>query len=414
MNEKTDEKPGIDHIFVAEAILPDAANLFEEDPVSLKTAIDDADVVLDTNVLLIPFGSAASSLSGIAEIYRKLKDRDRLHVPAQVAREFVKQRPSKLAELHKGIGDQISKLTVPDRISYPILDEAPEVRALNDLLDQVLDLKTKIKSAAKSVRLAIKNWGTNDPVSQAYRPIFTSNLIVEPTIEKEKVVAEMRRRYKQSLPPGYKDASKSDEGIGDFLIWKTILHLGQKNNRHMVFVSGDEKADWMHGSDKNGFLVRYELQAEYRNASGGKDFFIVPLSHLLELMEAEATSVDEVRTEEKRIREATSVMEECPECQNTGVYELGEALGSSALPRCRTCGSKFHLHRAASGTIVRRYRPQMDAEIIECPNCGAENLKELGVAPRSTAWCVCDDCEERFPIHRRFDGTVLISREDGS
>ena len=53
---------------------------------------------------------------------------------------------------------------------------------------------------------------------------------MSPNIDRDEVLEEMTRRYKQAIPPGYKDASKPDGGIGDFLIWKTILNLGEKNN----------------------------------------------------------------------------------------------------------------------------------------------------------------------------------------
>lgn len=413
-------KKQLDQVFLIEEILPEAAGFFEEEPQGLELAIGDADIVLDTNVLLIPFGAGAASLSEIAKVYSEIKGRNRLYVPAQVAREFVKNRPNKLAQLYQGISDKISKLAVPDSLSYPILESVEHFQELNEKISKIEELKIELKASAKKVRSTIKNWGWNDPVSQAYRPIFSKEIVISPEIDRVKTLEEMLRRYEQAIPPGYKDASKSDSGIGDFLIWKTILHLGKENKRCVVFVSGDEKADWLHGAEGSGFLPRYELQAEYRRVSEGRDFYIIPLSQLLELQMAEASSVNEIRTEEKRIRDATSVLAECPECESSGEYELAETIGSSALPHCTTCGEKFHLHRTKNGVTVHRFkRPptptrERKPEVVECPYCGAENMKELGVSPSSTGWCVCDECGKRFPIHRRTDGSVYVNKtEDG-
>ncbi len=413
MAEKNDVHP--DKVFLVEEILPDASGFFEDEPQGLEDAIRDADIVLDTNVLLIPYGAGASSLTEIAKVYAEIKERQRLFVPAQVAREFVKNRPNKLAQLYQGISDKISKLTVPESLSYPILESVEQFQELNGLISELDELKAKLKASAKKVRGTIKNWGWNDPVSQAYRPIFTRNLVVSPEIDREKLLEEMLRRYEHSIPPGYKDASKPDSGIGDFLIWKAILHLGQEHKRSVVFISGDEKADWFHGAEGIGFLPRYELQAEFRRITEGHDLYIIPLSRLLELQKAEENSVTEIRTEERRIREANSVLAECPECESTGEYELAEGVGSSALPNCVVCDAKFHLHRVRDGISVRRYkrppRPSRErvVEIVECPNCEAENLKELGVSANSTGWCVCDECGEKFPIHRRGDGSVFVN-----
>lgn len=405
----------LDQVFLVEEILPDSSGFFEDEPKNLETVIQDADVVLDTNVLLIPYGAGASSLSQIVNVYSEIKGRKRLFVPAQVAREFVKNRPNKLAQLYQGISDKISRLAVPESLSYPILESVKEFQELNGVISQLEELKSNLKSSAGKVRSIIKNWGWNDPVSQAYRPIFTKDIVVAPKFDKEKILEEMLKRYEQSIPPGYKDASKPDGGIGDFLIWKTILNLGAEHNRSVVFISGDEKSDWLHGAEGSGFLPRYELQAEFRRISQGYDLYIIPLSRLLELQKAEESSVAEIRTEEKRIREVTSVRVECPECQTISEYELAEPIGSSALPKCVACGLKFHLHRTRDGISTHCYkrpsRPSREkvAEVVSCPYCDSENLKELGVSPNSTGWCVCDECEKKFPIHRKSDGTVYIN-----
>lgn len=408
-------KTSKEQAFLIEDILPDTSGFFEDEPLGLEVAIEDADIVLDTNVLLIPYGAGASSLSKVVEIYAEIKSRNRLFVPAQVAREFVKNRPNKLAQLYQGISDRISKLTIPEGLSYPILESVEAFQKLNSLISEIEGKKRELKESAKEVRGTIKKWGWNDPVSKAYRPVFSNEIIISPSIDREKILEEMEKRYKQAIPPGYKDASKPDGGIGDFLIWKTILNLGEKHKRSVVFVSGDEKADWLHGAEGSGFLPRFELQAEFRRISEGHDIYIIPLSRLLELRKAEESSVNEIRTEEVRVREATSVVVECPECQSMGEYEISENIGSSALPACRTCERRFHLHRTRDGVTTHRYNAQNSSantrriEIVECPNCGEENLKELGTAQNSTGWCICDECEKKFPIHRRSDGSVYVN-----
>jgi len=419
-SEKSKEEQ-LREVFHADDVLPDCSNLFEDEPKGLEAAISDANVALDTNVLLLPYGAGASSLTQIVKIFEGLKKNHRLFIPAQVVREFVRNRPTKLAELYHQISDQVSKINVPNTFSYPILESVPEFDELKEKIVELAELKKQTKLLSESVRGSIKKWGWNDPVSQAYRPIFTSDSVVEIEINREQTLDEMTQRYALKIPPGYKDASKPDKGIGDFLIWKTLLKIGRDNQKDTVFVSGDAKADWFHGSGGSGFIPRYELQAEYKRESCGCDLYIIPLSKLLELLHAQSGSVDEVKTEELRIRQATIVSTSCPECGERGEYELAESLGSSAFPKCHSCDESFHLHRTNSGVKSHRsnhmpIRPAADekeVEVVRCPRCDSENLKEVGLPVHSTAWCICDNCEKKFPVHRGKDGTVWVNSNFG-
>lgn len=94
-------------------------------------------------------------------------------------------------------------------------------------------------------------------------------------------VEEFRRRAEAKIPPGYKDNRKDDEGIGDFLIWKTLLKVGQDRKMHLAFVTGEQKGDWFVRADGGPVFPRIELVDEYRRASGGKLVRLLSLHELL-------------------------------------------------------------------------------------------------------------------------------------
>lgn len=422
MSEKS--KLTIERSFLIEEILPDSSGFFEDEPLGIEKAIENADVILDTNVLLIPYGAGQSSLTEIIGVYNKIKKENRLFIPAQVAREFVKNRPIKLSQLYQGISDQVSKLSVPEKFSYPILESVEEFNILSTIIGKIADLKKELKKSADDVRKKIKDWGWNDPVSQAYRPVFSADVVIKPTIDQQKTLDEMQHRYEQLIPPGYKDAGKPDGGIGDFLIWKTILEIGAKNKKSVIFVSGDEKADWLHGAEGSGFLPRFELQSEFRRMSEGGDLYIIPLSRLLELEQAGEKSVDEVKSEEKRIREASFVFAECPECEAVNEYELSENIGSSLIPKCISCEAKFHLHRAPNGIITRpfkvnpnaqRHVPKKQPDIVVCPHCQNVKVEEVDLANGWVTMKNCNNCNKMYTIYRNNSGALFtdIPSADG-
>lgn len=134
-----------------------------------------------------------------------------------------------------------------------------------------------------------------------YRTIFLSDTIRAHSLSKHEVESELTYRTTNKIPPGYKDAAKDDRGIGDLLIWLTILEIGAERKKPLLFVTGEEKADWQHRSDHQGLLPRCELVDEFRRKSGAP-FYIAPFSGLLELFEAPKEVVSAVRKEEENPR----------------------------------------------------------------------------------------------------------------
>ena len=412
----------LEQMFVIAELYPDAANSFLAPSIDLASAKETADIVLDANALLLPYNAGAESLAGIAGLFAKLTTAGRLVIPAQAAREFAKHRPRKLADLLQGFSDRISKFSIPSMPSYPILEGAAEYIALQDTFDKLKALDKEMKAAASNLLDLMKSWRLNDPVSAAYRNAITGDVIIECKEEQTTLRDELLHRYSLSIPPGYKDAGKDDGGIGDFVIWKTILQIGAEHKRPVIFVSGDEKADWVYSAGNVAIMPRYELVSEFARASGGNPFFIIPLSSLLRLYEGDSSSVTELQRAEERaieLRAGTKSLEDlgltvsCPECGTTTSTELGEALGSSASPFCRTCFKQFHVNRSREGVVVRsmNHQPKPSRSEIEfCPSC--EELVEfsLGLSPGSAKWIFCDACHAEFPTRRLKDGSVFVSR----
>lgn len=415
-NSVRSEAEVLERVFLSDDLLPDPASSFQAVAPAVEEAIKTADIVLDTNVLLLPYGAGSSSLTQIIKALKSLAVKRRLFLPGQVVREFIRNRPNKLSELQQQLLDKISRFQSIDQLSFPILEGNQEYVLLNDALAKTTALKRELSDASAAVIRKIKAWEWNDPVNTAYRTVFLPDTIISPTIERSEVLVELKRRQRLQVPPGYKDAGKDDLGIGDFLIWLTILKIGKANKKPLIFVSGDEKADWQHRSGGAGFVPRYELLDEYRRSSGGKPFYIVPLSKLLELLDVEKVSIDEIKHEEVRVQEASSVVVPCPDCGNEVPCRLGEYIGATAHPRCQVCSTQFHVHRTRSGVIVREHGvPRIREEItqpeeVSCPGCNAKISTKLGLQFNATQWCKCEECGADFPIHRRADSGVTVSR----
>lgn len=300
-------------IFIRQTKYPEAEAVFSWKPRTLEKIKGDCIVVLDTNVLLIPYTQNKKNLEEIKGIYKKLVDQNRLVVPGQVAREFADLRSKKLQELHQQIGKQKSsneeqkiydgKSKVCCLDEYPLLINTDEYREAIRLAKEVNDEFTKLdekvaryKQSISKLQDLIKSWYWNDPVSLIYTELFASDVVVDVPVDKAAATEDLQWRKRNSIPPGYKDSG----GLGDLLIWYTIREVGKTRKKNILFVTQEAKSDWWVNSEKTSLYPRYELIDEFRRHSDGQSFHALSLSDFLGLFNASKELVDSVKQEEDR------------------------------------------------------------------------------------------------------------------
>jgi uncharacterized protein YutE (UPF0331/DUF86 family)/rRNA-processing protein FCF1 len=310
MTDKNKEKHNEFDIFIANSIFPEVAPLFSTYVKSLETIKSDAIVVLDTNALLVPYSIGKESVGQIRETYKKLVLASQLIIPGQVAREFANNRANKILELFQQLTRKQSSVPNLQKGKYPLLESLPEYTETIRLEKEIDSLLKEYRKAISSVLDHIRSWTWNDPVSCLYSELFTEEMIFDLPIDKDEVKKELRRRQIHQIPPGYKDASKDDSGIGDLLIWFTILEIGKSKAKDVIFVSGDQKTDWWHRVEGQALYPRYELIDEFRRESGGNSLHIVQFSRFLDLYGASESAVEEVREEEGRLSAEFSLIGE--------------------------------------------------------------------------------------------------------
>ncbi len=279
---------------------PGAADVFSTRVQPLKDVIKACVFVLDTNVLLVPYTISNKGIKEIEVVYGRLIKDSRLVIPGQVVREFAKNRPERIKELYHKISSRRNQQKDFDVGAYPILEGVGpynEVREQAKKLREALDDYTGKLTAVLEV---IRTWMWDDPISQTYRKLFGDKpVVVDPVIEEEELLEDLKERYRNSIPPGYKDGGKEDDGLGDLVIWRTILDIAKSRGVDIVFVSGDEKADWFYRSDGQSLYPRFELVSEFQRAAPKRSLHIIKFHEMLEALGTDATVIEEVRIEEK-------------------------------------------------------------------------------------------------------------------
>lgn len=301
MIEKKKENHSSFDIFIANSIFPDAEPLFATYIKSLEEIKNTALVILDTNALLVPYSIGKESLSQIKETYKKLVEAEQLLVPGQVAREFANNRTNKILELFQQLKRKQNSTPNLQKGKYPLLESLSDYQETVRLEKEIDNILKQYRKAISNVLDHIRSWNWNDPVSLLYSEFFTKEVIFDLDLDKEKLQEDLSRRQLHKIPPGYKDSSKDDSGVGDLLIWFTILEAGKSRKKDVIFVSSDQKADWWHRIENQALYPRYELVDEFRRESDGFSLHIVPFSSFLDLYGASESVVEEVREEENRL-----------------------------------------------------------------------------------------------------------------
>jgi len=296
-----DKEDIIEDAFSLENTFPVADELFANEFNTVEESFENAIFVLDTNILLLPFNLGAEAIEEIKKIYTSLIDEQRLFIPKRVAREYAKNRTTKLSEIHSNILRLKSGTKYPN-IKYPIIADLKEKKELDKALQILSEKEEKFKEKAEALANRIKGWRFKDPVSKLYGDLFNSSIMIDTQKSKEDILKELNRRKRHKIPPGYKDSSKDDFGVGDLIIWLTILEKGQSEEKDIIFVSQDLKPDWWQQSSGSAFLPRFELIEEYKRESKGNNIHIISFSKLLELFKAKAQAIEEMKLQEEKER----------------------------------------------------------------------------------------------------------------
>ncbi|WP_339030236.1 PIN domain-containing protein [Bradyrhizobium symbiodeficiens] len=294
--KKKSDDPAAD-VWLLEDVFPKTDLLLSKTE-TLSAADADVLVVLDTNALMLPLSLSKQKLPQMEQAYQRILDQKRLYVPARVVREFVKNRDRTFADLTKNLVDHASKVRELRFDFPPLLAGLEQTKALHNEATKFRQMQKSYADAIGPLIDEIKGWKGNDPVTTIYNRLFSGEVIVEGPLDREQIQRDWAERLKRMIPPGYKDGGKPDTGIGDYLIWLTILHLGENLKKSMIFVSGEEKADWFVRAGKEHVYLRLELVDEYRRASGGKHIQLATLAEVLSQMEVSSEVVQEVHEAE--------------------------------------------------------------------------------------------------------------------
>ncbi|MGI8489940.1 PIN domain-containing protein [Pectobacterium sp. S5] len=296
--DKKQNKMELDNVFSLERRFPEVSNIFtiyKDVNASEKNTL----IFLDTNVLLLPYVAKQLGKQDIKEIqklYVELKSEGKLFISDRVAREFIKNRDNKISDIVKALSDDNSRIKQLESLSK-IFQETSQFEELENLSTKINELIVNYKKKHNKMVDEVKSWKGEDPITTIYDKVFDSKNVISVSDSEEVLLTEWGYRKKMRIPPGYKDSEKDDTGVGDFLIWKSILQLGKEQQKDIIFITGEKKSDWFTLSNNEPISVRSELNDEFRRTTG-KSIGLMNLAGLLSVYKFSTEIVDKVENAE--------------------------------------------------------------------------------------------------------------------
>lgn len=292
----------------------------------LNTALREAVVAIDANVLLGLYRFLPQTANDLMKILERFEDR--LIVPHQALREFWRHRqraagsPEAATQVAgTAVGKAAASVTQAlETWSKQVGLDASERSAL---LERVTVFEEDLREELAAVHdRTDAGGGDEDPIlAQLERMLdgrVTNALAHE---EWEECIVEGNRRAEAEEPPGYKDAAKQEsemaEGAaGDYLVWYQATHVAAERGCDLIIVTSDEKEDWWWRRQATLLGPRPELTLEYHKLSGRRLFLMRPPDLI-----ARASALD-VQVDEQSFADADRRSEE----QNAQVPWTPQAL----------------------------------------------------------------------------------------
>lgn len=232
-----------------------------------KNIWNNALIVVDSNILLNFYRYSEDTRNKIFKILEKLKSR--LWIPYQVGKEFFNNKNKVMVNSYKEYDDLLSSLKqkmqeAKEEINKRKNNQLKCKNEINHILDKSINEIESILEKEKNLK---KPKFEKNSIEDHILELF-NNSIGEPIIdnEYEEMKKEGLHRFKEQIPPGYKDDDKEENG--DYYIFYSFMKKAKEENKDIIFITDDVKEDWFNivNGEKHG--GRNELLNEFYKETG--------------------------------------------------------------------------------------------------------------------------------------------------
>nr|WP_297705293.1 PIN domain-containing protein [uncultured Butyrivibrio sp.] len=227
---------------------------------SIKQLIEEEKfcVVADTNILLNIYRYSPDFSAFAMDCLERVKDA--VYLPSIVRYEYGKHCRGAYAKMSTRINDVKANITRQiDNAEKSIISAVDELKRKQ--YPDVDELKNQIKSKLDELKRTPERFFDDRGVIDYTSHSWDEDILMKYVDDIEKqghIMTEIslkdiyewdeqgEKRYKDEIPPGYKDA-KNKKGVrqySDLFLWNEILRFAKNKKKDVIFVTDDVKDDW--------------------------------------------------------------------------------------------------------------------------------------------------------------------------
>lgn len=311
-------------------------NLFPEyyrvNKKDLQERFKDLVFVFDANVLLDIFRLDQSITKEIFDVIKRYSSQ--IVIPYHAAEEYNKkihivllQQLEKIVAAQKAFDGFVQLLEAKRNQPYISSSSNEKLKDLKDSIQQDFDIQSKY----------LQEQLLHGELQNKMSLLLEGKVLAPFTVDEiETIKKEGENRYNNKIPPGWKDNTKGENSYGDLINWKEILRFAKDNQKSVVFVTSDQKEDWVYKYNGMTVCPHYELLREFHQSVGNTKliFHIYTLDRFLKFVHDQ---------DETLISEGT-------------VKQVRDILGDLQQPNIANTISKFQESLKSITETSRKYR----------------------------------------------------------
>jgi len=260
-------------------------------PTELNTLYESGAIIVpDTNFLLAAYQWRDITTDKVKKVLKDLSDKGRLKIPEQVLYEFSRNRQKVLFDQITSIEDEIKRFNDPKRNIrefMPTEESSFEIKEAQEKRGNLSEAINEYKNSLKKVKKKIESLIQHDEYFDFIKSLCEKSFLPY-SKNKELLIEEGLKRISRGIKPGTHE-NKNDP-TGDYIIWSEIMSL----NENIIFVSNDQKKDWVYkGKNSQGLGTDQLLLAEFHYKTNGKSFMHVLPSKFVKYLDPKLDEVIE-------------------------------------------------------------------------------------------------------------------------
>jgi len=293
---------------------------FKESDKSLREVWDTSLFVFDANILLNLYRYSDTTRNEFLRILDKIKDRAWL--PHRAAEEYLNNRLSVIDQQEKSYDDTVKSI---ESLKRDLENARQHPFVSKDVMIKVSSVFEELCNELRNNKSVHTTRISSDEIKESIAGIFENSVGFPYEKERiERLITEGEERYKQKVPPGFKDGLKAGDSevfdekcrkYGDLIVWTQVIDKATELNKGVVLVTDDKKEDWWEKFKGKTVGPRPELVKEFKERAN-QTFHMYQADRFLELArenlgeQVSEAIVEEIREVRRRDKLANRRMKE--------------------------------------------------------------------------------------------------------